>query len=71
MADDPEVKEIMRRAGADTVFEYALVKRAIDAGTPVETATTTLDFSPYKTWLNMNRREHDIRALYELIQTGR
>jgi cyclase len=52
-------------------FEYALVKRAVDGGTPVETAITTLDFSPYKTWLNMNRREHDIRALYELIQTDR
>jgi cyclase len=51
-------------------FEYALVKRAVDVGTPVETAITTLDFSPYKTLLNMNRREHDIRALYELIQTG-
>jgi cyclase len=52
-------------------FEYALVKRAVDEGTPVETAIKTLDFSPYKTWLNMNRREHDTRALYELIQTGR
>ena len=52
-------------------FEHALAKRAVDEGTPVETAITTLDFSPYKTWLNMNRREHDIRALYELIQTGR
>lgn len=52
-------------------FEYALVKAAVDAGVPVETAVKTLDFSPYKTWLNMNRREHDVRALYELIQTGR
>ena len=52
-------------------FEYAVVKQAIDSGTPVDTAVMTLDFSPYKGWLNMNRREHDIRALYELIQTGR
>jgi glyoxylase-like metal-dependent hydrolase (beta-lactamase superfamily II) len=52
-------------------FEFALAKTAIDKGIPVETAVTTLDFSPYKTWLNMSRREHDVRALYELIQTGR
>jgi len=52
-------------------FEYALAKTAIAKGVPVETAVTTLDFSPYQTWLNMSRREHDVRALYELIQTGR
>jgi cyclase len=52
-------------------FEHALAKTAIDKGIPVETAVTTLDFSPYETWLNMSRREHDVRALYELIQTGR
>jgi hypothetical protein len=44
---------------------------AVDGGVPVETAIEILDLSPYKTWLNTNRREHDIRALYELIQTGR
>ena len=63
-ADVGELAEFLK-------FEYALVKKAIDAGTPVEAAVTTLDFTPYKTWLNMKRREHDIRALYELIQTGR
>jgi hypothetical protein len=25
----------------------------------------------YNTWLNLNRRDHDIRALHELIKTGR
>lgn len=63
-ADVGELAEFLK-------FEYALVKNAIDAGTPVEAAVTTLDFTPYRTWLNMKRREHDIRALYELIQTGR
>ncbi len=52
-------------------FEYALVKGAVRQGVPVETAIKTLDFSPYRGWHNFNRREHDIRALYELIQTGR
>jgi cyclase len=52
-------------------FEHALVKRAVDEGVPVEAAIKTLDFSPYATWLNFNRREHDIRSLYELIETGR
>jgi cyclase len=52
-------------------FEYALVKTAVDAHVPVENAIKTLDFSPYKSWGNLNRREHDIRALYELIETGR
>jgi cyclase len=52
-------------------FEHALVKKAVADGVPVDTAVATLDFSAYKTWLNLNRREHDIRSLYELIQTGR
>ena len=52
-------------------FEYELVKKAVDQGVPVATAIGTLDFSQYSGWLNLNRREHDIRALYELIQTGR
>jgi hypothetical protein len=52
-------------------FEYALVKGAVDKGVPVETAIKTLDFSRYKDWHNQNRRDTDVRALYELIQTGR
>jgi hypothetical protein len=40
-------------------FEYALVKRAVDVGTA---DANRLPIPP--------RREHDIRALYELIQTG-
>ncbi|HEY7245309.1 MAG TPA: MBL fold metallo-hydrolase [Xanthobacteraceae bacterium] len=52
-------------------FEYGLVSKAVDNGIPVETAIRTLDFSRYSTWLNLNRREHDIRSLYELIKTGR
>jgi hypothetical protein len=52
-------------------FEYGLVNKAVDDGMPVETAITAPDFSRYNTWLNLNRRDHDIRALYELIKTGR
>jgi cyclase len=63
-ADVKELAEFIR-------FEYALVNKAVDDGMPVETAITALDFSRYNTWLNLNRRDHDIRALYELIKTGR
>jgi len=52
-------------------FEYALVQKAVADNVPVDVAIKTLDFSPYGTWLNFNRREHDIGSLYELIQTGR
>jgi hypothetical protein len=52
-------------------IEYSLVRKAVDDGMPIETAITTLDFSRYGTWLNLNRREHDIRSLYELIKSGR
>jgi cyclase len=63
-ADVQELADFIR-------FEYALVKKAIADGVPVDVAVKTLDFSPYATWLNLNRREHDIRSLYELIETGR
>jgi cyclase len=63
-ADVKELAEFIR-------FEYALVNKAVNDGMPVETAITALDFSRYNTWLNLNRRDHDIRALYELIKTGR
>jgi cyclase len=63
-ADVKDLAEFIR-------FEYALVKKTVDDGVPVETAITALDFSRYNTWLNLSRREHDIRALYELIKTGR
>jgi cyclase len=51
--------------------QYSAVKDAVAQGIPVETAITTIALPQYKTWLNYNRRENDIRALYELIQTGR
>jgi cyclase len=63
-ADVKELAEFIR-------FEYSLVRKAVDDGMPIETAITTLDFSRYGTWLNLNRREHDIRSLYELIKSGR
>jgi glyoxylase-like metal-dependent hydrolase (beta-lactamase superfamily II) len=52
-ADVKDLGEFLR-------FEYALVKKAVDDGVPIDTAVGTLDFSPYSTWLNLNRREHDI-----------
>jgi glyoxylase-like metal-dependent hydrolase (beta-lactamase superfamily II) len=67
MASRADVQEL-----ADFIrFEYALVQKAVADGVSVDVATKTLDFSPYGTWLNFNRREHDVRSLYELIETGR
>jgi len=51
-------------------YEYATVKKAVADGVSLETAITTLDFSPYKDWHNYTRRGNDIKGLYELIQTG-
>jgi cyclase len=51
--------------------EYATVKEAAAKGMPVEEAVKTLTLPQYKDWRNYARREGEIRALYELIQTGR
>jgi glyoxylase-like metal-dependent hydrolase (beta-lactamase superfamily II) len=51
--------------------EYKTVKEAVAANMPVTTALTALTFDKYKDWRNYNRREQEIKALYELIQTGR
>ena len=51
--------------------EYAAVKNAIAAGMKVEEAVKTLTLPEYKGWRNYNRREQEIRALYELIGTGK
>jgi len=51
--------------------EYATVKGAIAKGVGVEEAVKTLTLPQYKDWRNYNRLEGEIRALYELIQTGK
>jgi glyoxylase-like metal-dependent hydrolase (beta-lactamase superfamily II) len=63
-ADVPELAAML----AD---EYATVKAAVDKGMSVDQAVKTLTLDRYKDWRNYARREHEIRALYELIKTGR
>ena len=51
--------------------EYAAVKDAIARGVSLDVALRTLTFDKYKDWRNYGRREQEIKALYELIQTGK
>jgi glyoxylase-like metal-dependent hydrolase (beta-lactamase superfamily II) len=51
--------------------EYATVKGAIAKGMGVEEAVKALTLPQYKDWRNYARLEGEIRALYELIQTGK
>src|SRR3954470_6121214 len=63
-ADIPELAAML----AD---QYATVKAAIDQGIGVDEAVKTLTLDQYKDWRNYPRREQEIRALYELIKTGK
>lgn len=51
--------------------EYATVKDAVAKGIPLDVALKTLTLDKYKDWRNYGRREQEIKALYELIQTGK
>jgi glyoxylase-like metal-dependent hydrolase (beta-lactamase superfamily II) len=51
--------------------EYTTVKAAVAKGMSVDEAVKTLTFPQYKDWRNYNRLAAEIRALYELIQTGK
>lgn len=51
--------------------EYATVKAAVDKGMGLDEAVKTLTLDQYKDWRNYARREQEIRALYELIKTGK
>jgi glyoxylase-like metal-dependent hydrolase (beta-lactamase superfamily II) len=67
IATTKDVKELH----AMLADEYATVKGAIAKGMGVEEAVKTLTLPQYKDWRNYNRLEGEIRALYELIQTGK
>jgi cyclase len=51
--------------------EYATVKDAVNRGVPLDQAIATLTFPQYKDWRNYARLQGEIKALYELIQTGK
>ncbi len=67
VATTADVKEL----AAMVADEYQTVKDAIAKGMKVDEAVTTLTLPQYKDWRNYNRRAGEIRALYELIQTGK
>jgi cyclase len=52
-------------------FSAAIVKAAIARGVTLDEALKTLTLDQYKDWRNYARREQEIRAMYELIQTGK
>jgi cyclase len=62
-----DVKEL----SAMLADEYATVKEAVAKGVSVGEAVKTLTFPQYKEWRNYNRLSGEIKALYELIQTGK
>jgi hypothetical protein len=47
------------------------VQDAIAKGTTLDEALRTVKLPQYKDWRNYNRLEGEIRALYELIGTGK
>ena len=51
--------------------EYATVKDAVNRGVGLDRALTTLTFAQYRDWRNYGRLQGEIKALYELIQTGK
>jgi glyoxylase-like metal-dependent hydrolase (beta-lactamase superfamily II) len=67
VAGRADVKEL----SAMLADEYATVKAAIARGVGVDEAVRTLTFPQYKDWRNYGRLAGEIRALYELIQTGK
>src|SRR5215470_17405676 len=51
--------------------EYATVKDAANRGVSLDQALSTLTLPQYKDWRNYGRLQGEIKALYELIQTGK
>jgi len=62
-----DVKEL----AAMLADEYATVKAAIAKGVTLDEALKTLRFPQYQDWRNYGRLDGEIRALYELITTGK
>ena len=68
---DVSTRQDVKELAAMIADEYATVKDAIAKGMSVEDARKTLTLPQYKDWRNYARREGEITALYELIQTGK
>jgi cyclase len=61
----------VRELHAMMLDQYTTVKDAIAKGTSLDDALERLTFPQYKDWRNYARLQNEIRALYELIQTGK
>ena len=61
----------VRELAAMLADEYATVKEAVNRGVSLDQAITTLTFPQYRDWRNYRRLEGEIKALYELVQTGK
>ena len=68
---DVATKANVKELSAMLADEYATVKAAVAKGMGVDEAVKTLTFPQYKDWRNYNRLAGEVRALYELIQTGK
>jgi cyclase len=67
VATRADVKEL----AAMLADEYATVKDAVNRGVSLDQATATLTFPQYRDWRNYVRLQGEIKALYELIGTGK
>jgi cyclase len=61
----------VREFSAMLADQYAIVKAAVARGVTLDEALKTLTLDQYKDWRNYARREQEIRAMYELIKTGK
>jgi len=68
---DVSTRQDVKDLSAMLADEYATVKDAIAKGMTLDDARKTLTLPQYKDWRNYARREGEITALYELIQTGK
>jgi hypothetical protein len=68
---DVSTSKDVKELAAMLADEYATVKDAIAKGTTLDDALKTLRFPQYRDWRNYGRLDNEIRALYELITTGK
>jgi len=68
---DVSTSKDVKELAAMVADEYATVQDAIAKGTTLDEALRTVKLPQYKDWRNYNRLEGEIRALYELIGTGK
>jgi cyclase len=68
---DIATRDDVKELAAMLADEYATVKDAVSRGVGFDQAVKTLTFPQYKDWRNYGRLQGEIKALYELIQTGK